>query len=111
MAQRLLQRPATASRSNLCTWADPTTGGNAGASGTGLYDAAHQVGVLTYDNDENLFGGVGIPPGPSGQQPGTQSSTYIFLESQRINLLDRDRLEPGCLQVRLGRPRASAARR
>ena len=70
---------------NLCGWANPAT--NKGASGSGLYDAAHQVGVLTYDGDENLFGGVGIPPGPSGQQPGTQSSTYIFLESQRINLL------------------------
>jgi hypothetical protein len=70
---------------NLCGWANPAT--NKGASGTGLYDAVHQVGILTYDGDENLFGGVGIPPGPSGQQPGTQSSTYIFLESQRINLL------------------------
>lgn len=72
---------------NLCAWADPNTGKNKGASGSGLYDAIHQVGVLTYDSDENLFGGVGIPPGPSGQQPGTQSATYIFLEAQRINLL------------------------
>ncbi len=69
---------------NLCAWANPAS--TPGASGEGLYDALHQVTVLTYDNDENLFGGVGIPPGPSGQQPGTQSSTYIFLESQRINL-------------------------
>jgi hypothetical protein len=70
---------------NLCAWALPT--GNAGAGGSGLYDAIHQVGILTYDSDENLFGGVGIPPGPSGQQPGTQSNTYIYLESQRVNLL------------------------
>jgi hypothetical protein len=77
---------------NLCVWADPGTGKNKGASGTGLYDALHQVQILTYDNDENLFGGVGIPPGPSGCIPGspacpTQSPNYIFLESQRIDLL------------------------
>ncbi|MFI5119350.1 MAG: hypothetical protein ACHQM4_03010, partial [Thermoanaerobaculia bacterium] len=72
---------------NLCAWADPTTGHNKGASGTGLYDTLHQVVILTYDNDENLFGGVGIPPGPSGQLPGSQSPNYVFLESQRIDLL------------------------
>ena len=72
---------------NLCAWANPTTSGNKGASGTGLYDVAHQVQILTYDNDENLFGGVGVPPGPSGQLPGSSSPNYIFLESQRINLL------------------------
>ncbi|HEY3350039.1 MAG TPA: hypothetical protein VGM13_09720 [Thermoanaerobaculia bacterium] len=71
---------------NLCAWANPTTSGNKGAAGSGFYDAIHQVGVLAYDADENLFGGVGIPPGPSGQPAGTTSNTYIFLESQRINL-------------------------
>ncbi len=70
---------------NLCGWANAA--GNKGASGSGFYDVAHQVQVLTYDNDENLFGGVGVPPGPSGQLPGSQSPNYIFLESQRINLL------------------------
>ena len=70
---------------NLCAWASPT--GNKGAAGSGFYDVAHQVTILTYDNDENLFGGVGVPPGPSGQLPGTSSPNYIFLESQRINLL------------------------
>jgi hypothetical protein len=69
---------------NLCGWANPAT--NKGAAGSGFYDAIHQVGVLAYDADENLFGGVGIPPGPSGQPAGTTSNTYIFLESQRINL-------------------------
>jgi hypothetical protein len=73
--------------SNLCTWANPNTGGGKGAAGTGLYDTLHQVQVVTFDNDENQFGGVGVPPGPSGQQPGTQSPNYIFLESQRIDLL------------------------
>ena len=73
---------------NLCAWADPTAKtGNNGDPDTGLYDSVHQVQVLTYDNDENLFGGVGVPPGPSGQLPGTSSPNYIFLESQRINLL------------------------
>jgi hypothetical protein len=76
---------------NLCAWADPngtgSTAKNHGASGSGLYDAAHQVAILTYDNDENLFGGVGVPPGPSGQPLGSSSPNYIFLESQRIDLL------------------------
>src|SRR5664280_859850 len=73
---------------NLCVWADPSSSStNHGKSGTGLFDALHQVQILTYDNDENLFGGVGIPPGPSGQLPGSSSPNYIFLESQRIDLL------------------------
>jgi hypothetical protein len=71
---------------NLCAWANPAS--TPGAVGEGLYDTAHQVSILTYDNDENLFGGVGVPPGPSGQQPGTQSPNYIFLEAQRIDLLN-----------------------
>jgi hypothetical protein len=76
---------------NLCEWADPSgtssSPTNNGDSGSGLYDTLHQVVILTYDNDENLFGGVGVPPGPSGQQPGSSSPNYIFLESQRIDLL------------------------
>jgi hypothetical protein len=74
--------------SNLCTWAQPGTGHNAGASGTGLYDALHQVNYFTYDNDENVYGGVGIPPGPSGNNPSQSTLTnYLFLESQRVDLL------------------------
>jgi hypothetical protein len=72
---------------NLCAWADPTSKANNGKPGTGLYDTLHQVQILTYDLDENLFGGVGVPPGPSGQTPGSSSPNYIFLESQRIDLL------------------------
>jgi hypothetical protein len=83
-----LYASASGLQTNLCVWARPGTGNNAGASGSGLYDALHQVGIITYDNDENVFGGVGIPPGPSGNNPGqTATVTYIFLESQRINLL------------------------
>jgi hypothetical protein len=78
---------------NLCSWAAPTTAapgpaGKGGAAGWGLYDSVHQVQVLTYDNDEGVYGGVGVPPGPSGNKPPAQGSAlYIFLESQRINLL------------------------
>jgi hypothetical protein len=79
--------PYGAAGINLCAWADPTAKANNGKSGSGLFDDLHQVQILTYDNDENLFGGVGIPPGPSGPPPGSNSPNYIFLESQRINLL------------------------
>ncbi len=81
--------PQSGAGINLCAWANPgpPTTANKGAPGTGLYDTLHQVQILTYDNDENLFGGVGVPPGPSGQLPGSQSPNYIFLESQRIDLL------------------------
>ena len=73
---------------NLCTWANPNTGANKGASGSGLYDALHQVTYITYDNDENVYGGIGIPPGPSGNNPAQNNiQTYLFLESQRVDLL------------------------
>lgn len=71
---------------NLCTWA-AVAGTATTRSVSGMGDPPHQVQILTYDNDENLFGGVGVPPGPSGQLPGSQSPNYIYLESQRINLL------------------------
>lgn len=71
---------------NLCAWAANGTSATTRTT-SGLGDAIHQVSILTYDNDENLFGGVGVPPGPSGQLPGSQLPNYIFLESQRINLL------------------------
>jgi hypothetical protein len=70
---------------SLCGWANPT--GNKGAAGSGFYDAIHQVQVLTYDNDENVYQGQGIPPGPSGPGLTPPPNNYIFLESQRINLL------------------------
>jgi hypothetical protein len=71
---------------NLCKWARPAPG-NAGAPGSGLYDTAHMVQVVTYDNDENQYAGSGITPGPSGLPPSLLSPNYIFLESQRIDLL------------------------
>jgi hypothetical protein len=81
-----LYAPANAPAINLCAWANPAS--TPGAVNEGFYDVAHQVSILTYNADEDLFGGVGVPPGPSGQQPGTQSPNYIFLESQRIDLLN-----------------------
>jgi hypothetical protein len=72
---------------NLCVWADPTAKtGNAGKPGEGFYDALHQVQVATYDNDENVYQGQGIPPGPSGPGLTPPTNNYIFLESQRIAL-------------------------
>ncbi len=83
-----LYATSTVLTSNLCIWADPNTGKNKGAAGTGLYDALHQVSYATYDADENVYGGIGIPPGPSGNNPTTSTiSTYLFLESQRVDLL------------------------
>lgn len=77
---------ATGTSPNLCTWANPS--GNAGDSDTGLYDALHQVSYITYDNDENVYGGIGIPPGPSGNNPPQSTiATYLFLEAQRVDLL------------------------
>ena len=77
---------------NLCVWADPspksgsTPAGNAGKAGLGFYDALHQVQVSTYDNDENVYQGQGIPPGPSGPGLTPPTNNYVFLESQRIAL-------------------------
>jgi len=71
---------------NLCAWADPTAKANNGKSGSGFYDALHQVQVATYDNDENVYQGQGIPPGPSGPGLTPPTNNYIFLESQRIAL-------------------------
>ena len=75
-------------RSTSATWADPDSRTATPApTGSGLYDDRTRSSVLAYDNDENLFGGVGVPRGPSGSQPGTQTPNYVFLESQRIDLL------------------------
>jgi hypothetical protein len=77
---------------NLCTWADPAN--NAGAKGDGFYDADHVISALVYDNDENFFTQPG-QGGPSGNQNPTPSQLYIFLESQRINLLAATDWNPG----------------
>ncbi len=77
----------TGTRSTSASGRIPTRTRTTALDGSGLFDDLHQVVVLAYDHDENLFGGVGVPPGPSGQQPGTSTPNYVFLESQRIDLL------------------------
>ena len=77
---------------NLCHWADPN--GNAGDKGEGFYDADHVISANVYDNDENFFTQPG-QGGPSGNQNPTPSQLYIFLESQRINLLAATDWNPG----------------
>jgi len=72
---------------NLCDWL--TGDGDTiapGAKGYGLYDAAHALTVATYDNDESLFSQPN-PGGPSGNPGETLPATYLFLESQRFDLL------------------------
>ena len=67
----------------------------------------HQVKILTYDNDENLFGGVGVPPGPSGPPPGQQVAELHLprvAAHRPAGGCDRELgLGPGPLQGRLGR--------
>lgn len=77
---------------NLCAWADPAN--NAGAKGSGLYDADHVITANVYDNDENFFTQPG-QGGPSGNQNPTPSQLYLFLESQRVNLLTATDWNPG----------------
>jgi len=97
-------------QTNLCSWADPNTGQNKGAAGSGFFDAPHQVTIFTFDNDENQFAGQGIPPGPSGNNPTPPSTAvYVFLESQRINLLTATDWNPqhftgGWVDMNLGGP-------
>lgn len=70
---------------NLCQWwAD---GGN---FGEGFYDSIHQIGAYVYDNDENS---AVVSGGPSGGPP--PANQYVFLESQRINLLNNGDINPG----------------
>ena len=66
---------------NLCTWLAATTKTN-----LGLYDTVHQLTVSVFDNDENFFQPT-IPGGPSGNQNAPPPNLYLFLESQRVNLL------------------------
>jgi hypothetical protein len=69
--------------SNLCFWLASTA---AAKVNTGMYDPVHQLTATVYDNDENFFQTT-IPGGPSGHQPAPPPNLYLFLESQRINLL------------------------
>jgi hypothetical protein len=75
-------------QTDLCTW---LAGG--GASGYGLYDADHQISGTVYDNDENYYTQPGTG-GPSGGGQSNPNNLYIFLESQRISLLNATDLNP-----------------
>ena len=77
----------TADSVNLCGWLGRSSSGKVGH---GLYDSPHQLIVRTFDVDENEFVTSG---GPS---PGTTSPPlYIFLETQRIDLLGNGDINPG----------------
>jgi hypothetical protein len=70
-----------AGRTNLCFWLLATTKTN-----SGLYDTVHQLTVSVFDNDENFFQTT-IPGGPSGDQGAPPPNLYLYLESQRVDLL------------------------
>jgi hypothetical protein len=70
---------------DLCDWLAA-----GGPPGSGLFDSDHQLVAAVYDNDENSFTGSGGPSG--GSAP---SNTYVFLETQRINLLNNGQINPG----------------
>jgi len=70
---------------NLCDW-----WANGGPRGFGLYDQSHKLVVSTFDTDENTFVTAGGPsPGAGGVD------LYIFLETQRIDLLSNSDINPG----------------
>ena len=75
--------PTDTPTTNLCDWL-----GAGGPKGSGLYDDDHQLIAAVYDNDENSF----ATGGPSGSQ--SLGKTYVFLESQRINLLNNGQINP-----------------
>jgi hypothetical protein len=75
--------PASGPVINLCSWLD-----SGGLKGYGLYDDDHQLIAAVYDNDENSF----VTGGPSGST--SLGKTYVFLESQRINLLNNGQINP-----------------
>jgi hypothetical protein len=66
---------------NLCSW---LLGG--GPANSGMYDPVHQLTATIYDTDENFFQTT-IPGGPSGNQNAPPPNLYLFLETQRVNLL------------------------
>jgi hypothetical protein len=80
------------SYNDLCTWLNEV--GTAGETVDGFYDANHKITAAVYDDDERSFQQTGSG-GPSGSQPGAIVPPYIFLETQRINLLAADTWNPG----------------
>jgi hypothetical protein len=78
---------STGNPNDLCGWLTGTK------SGYGFYDANHQITASVFDDDERQYTKQGSG-GPSGDQPGPPVSLYIFLETQRINLLTADTWNP-----------------
>jgi hypothetical protein len=75
--------PASTPTINLCDWLE-----FGGPKGSGLFDSDHQLNAAVYDNDENSF----VTGGPSGST--TLGQLFVFLESQRINLLNNGQINP-----------------
>jgi hypothetical protein len=75
--------PASTPTINLCDWLE-----FGGPKGSGLFDSDHQLNAAVYDNDENSF----VTGGPSGST--TLGQLFVFLESQRINLLSNGQINP-----------------
>ena len=66
---------------NLCGWLQ-----DGGLTGEGMYDPVHQLTATIYDTDEDFFQTT-IPGGPSGNQNAPPPNLYLFLETQRVNML------------------------
>jgi hypothetical protein len=67
---------------NLCGWLI-----DGGPFNEGMADSVHQLTATIYDGDENFFQTT-IPGGPSGNQNAPPPNLYLFLETQRVNMLD-----------------------
>lgn len=85
----LYDNPDFAPDINLCDW-----WANGGPDGYGLFDSIHQLEVHTYDSDENEFVTQGGPSPGATSQP-----LYIFLEAQRIDLLNNGDINPGAFKA------------
>lgn len=73
---------------DLCHWlTKAAVAANLGQPGEGFYDANHAITWLTYDEDENLYTTT-QQGGPSGGQFQPPPPLYIFLEANRIRLMD-----------------------
>jgi hypothetical protein len=75
--------PTGTPTNNLCDWLLA-----GGPKGSGLADNDHQLVAQVFDNDENSF----VTGGPSGST--SLGKLFVFLESQRINLLNNGQINP-----------------
>jgi len=82
-----------ATRTNLCFWLVNARKSTPDTSG-GMNDSVHQLTATVYDNDEGV-NQTTIPGGPSGDQGAPPPNLYLYLESQRVNLLAATDFNPG----------------